>query len=63
VVRAFAREPYEINRFDEMNKTYFDARVRVVSSFWHGHAHHHHPGHDQHHPDPVVRRQMVSTAA
>lgn len=33
VVRAFAREPYEIQRFDEMNKTYFDARVKVVSSF------------------------------
>ncbi len=33
VVRAFAREPYEIERFDEMNQTYFDARVRVVSSF------------------------------
>ena len=33
VVRAFAREPYEIDRFDEMNKIYFDARVRVVSSF------------------------------
>lgn len=33
VVRAFAREPYEMQRFDEMNKTYFDARVRVVSSF------------------------------
>ena len=33
VVRAFAREPYEINRFDEMNKLYFAARVRVVSSF------------------------------
>jgi ATP-binding cassette subfamily B protein len=33
VVRAFAREPYEIKRFDEMNKIYFDARVRVVSSF------------------------------
>ncbi len=33
VVRAFAREPYEIKRFDEMNKTYFDARVTVVSSF------------------------------
>ncbi len=33
VVRAFAREPYEIDRFDESNKAYFDARVKVVSSF------------------------------
>lgn len=33
VVRAFAREPYETERFDEMNKIYFDARVKVVSSF------------------------------
>lgn len=33
VVRAFAREPYEIDRFDKMNKIYFDARVRVISSF------------------------------
>jgi ATP-binding cassette subfamily B multidrug efflux pump len=33
VVRAFAREPYEVERFDEMNKAYFDARVKVVSSF------------------------------
>ena len=33
VVRAFAREPYEVRRFDEMNKVYFDARVKVVSSF------------------------------
>jgi ABC-type multidrug transport system fused ATPase/permease subunit len=33
VVRAFAREPYETRRFDEMNRTYFDARVKVVSSF------------------------------
>jgi len=33
VVRAFAREPYEVQRFDEMNKAYFAARVQVVSSF------------------------------
>jgi ATP-binding cassette subfamily B protein len=33
VVRAFAREPYEVERFDEMNKAYFDARVRAVKAF------------------------------
>ena len=32
VVRAFAREPYEIGRFDEMNKTYFNARVKSVEA-------------------------------
>jgi len=32
-VRAFAREPYEVERFDEMNKAYFDARVRAVKAF------------------------------
>lgn len=29
VVRAFAREPYEINRFDEINRKYFDSRLKV----------------------------------
>jgi len=33
VVRAFAREPYEIDRFDEINKTYFKARLKVVSNW------------------------------
>jgi ATP-binding cassette subfamily B multidrug efflux pump len=33
VIRAFAREPYEIERFDEMNKIYYKARVTVVSSW------------------------------
>ena len=33
VVRAFAREPYEIERFDEINKTYFKARLTVVSNW------------------------------
>ena len=33
VVRAFAREPYEIERFDDMNKMYYKARVKVVSSW------------------------------
>ena len=32
-MRAFAREPYEVERFDEMNKAYFDARVRAVKAF------------------------------
>jgi ATP-binding cassette subfamily B multidrug efflux pump len=30
VVRAFAREPHEINRFDQINRTYFKARVKVI---------------------------------
>jgi ATP-binding cassette subfamily B protein len=29
VVRAFAREPYEIERFDQINRSYFQARVEV----------------------------------
>jgi ATP-binding cassette subfamily B multidrug efflux pump len=33
VVRAFAREPYEIERFDETNRAYYDARIRVISSW------------------------------
>ena len=33
VVRAFAREPYEIRRFDEINKNYFKARLTVVSNW------------------------------
>ena len=33
VVRAFAREPYEIHRFDETNRAYYDARIRVISSW------------------------------
>jgi ATP-binding cassette subfamily B protein len=31
VVRAFAREPHEIERFDEINHSYFKARVKVIS--------------------------------
>ncbi len=31
VVRAFAREPHEINRFDQINRSYFKARVKVIS--------------------------------
>ncbi|MCI0519259.1 MAG: ABC transporter ATP-binding protein/permease [Chloroflexi bacterium] len=30
VVRAFAREPYEIERFDQANRVLFEARVRVI---------------------------------
>ena len=33
VVRAFVREPYEIKRFDQTNREYYDARVRVISSW------------------------------
>ncbi len=33
VVRAFAREKHEIARFDEMNKTYYQARLTVVSNW------------------------------
>ena len=30
VVRAFAREPHEIRRFDQINRSYFSARVKVI---------------------------------
>ncbi len=33
VVRAFAREDYEIKRFDETNRAYFNARVKVISTW------------------------------
>ena len=33
VVRAFAREPYEIERFEHKNRILYKARVRVVSTF------------------------------
>jgi ATP-binding cassette subfamily B multidrug efflux pump len=33
VVRAFAREPHEIRRFEQANKTLFDARVKVNSEW------------------------------
>ncbi|HEY3311389.1 MAG TPA: ABC transporter ATP-binding protein [Anaerolineales bacterium] len=33
VVRAFAREPYEIDRFDNANRDYFKARITVVSNW------------------------------
>jgi ATP-binding cassette subfamily B protein len=33
VVRAFAREPHEINRFDTANQELFDARVNVISAW------------------------------
>jgi ATP-binding cassette, subfamily B, multidrug efflux pump len=33
VVRAFAREPYEVNRFARKNRELYHARVRVVSIF------------------------------
>ena len=33
VVRAFAREPYEIGKFDDANRGYLDARLRTLR-FW-----------------------------
>ncbi len=33
VVRAFAREPYEIDRFDHDNRKLYRARVNVISAF------------------------------
>ena len=30
VVRAFAREPHEIDRFDQINRSYFNARMKVM---------------------------------
>lgn len=33
VIRAFAREDYEIKRFDETNRAYYNARVRVINTW------------------------------
>jgi ATP-binding cassette subfamily B multidrug efflux pump len=33
VVRAFAREPHEIDRFDKINRNYFKSRVKVISEW------------------------------
>ena len=33
VVRAFTREPHEIKRFDESNRTLFDARIHVLNEW------------------------------
>jgi len=33
VIRAFAREDYEMNRFDETNRAYYNARVRVINTW------------------------------
>jgi len=33
VVRAFAREPHEIDRFDQINRSYFKARVKVIGEW------------------------------
>lgn len=33
VVRAFAREPYEIARFEETNRAYFRARLKVIGEW------------------------------
>ena len=32
VIRAFAREPYEIQRFDQTNRDYYKARLRVIGT-------------------------------
>ncbi|MBM3153573.1 MAG: ABC transporter ATP-binding protein, partial [Chloroflexi bacterium] len=33
VVRAFAREPHEIERFDETNRSYFRSRIKVIGEW------------------------------
>jgi ATP-binding cassette subfamily B protein len=33
VIRAFAREPYEIERFDKTNRDYYNSRMRVIGSW------------------------------
>ncbi len=33
VVRAFAREPHEMRRFDETNRAYFQARLKVIGEW------------------------------
>lgn len=33
VVRAFAREDYEMKRFDETNRAYYNARLRVINTW------------------------------
>jgi ATP-binding cassette, subfamily B, multidrug efflux pump len=33
VVRAFAREPHEIDRFDQINRSYFKARLKVLGEW------------------------------
>ncbi len=33
VVRAFAREDYEVRRFDESNRDYYDARITVINQW------------------------------
>ncbi|HEY68956.1 MAG TPA: ABC transporter ATP-binding protein, partial [Anaerolineae bacterium] len=33
VVRAFSREPYEVQRFDKVNRRLFSARLTVISEF------------------------------
>jgi ATP-binding cassette subfamily B protein len=33
VIRAFAREPYEIERFDQTNRAYYQARIKVIHTW------------------------------
>jgi len=33
VVRAFAREPHEIQRFDESNQSYFKSRIKIIGEW------------------------------
>ncbi|MBI5963436.1 MAG: ABC transporter ATP-binding protein [Chloroflexi bacterium] len=33
VIRAFAREDHEINRFDETNRAYYNARIKVIGEW------------------------------
>ena len=61
VVRAFAREPYEIERFQERNRILYDARIRVISAFSPRHADFAPAGGVGHHPGAMVRRQYGIT--
>jgi ATP-binding cassette, subfamily B, multidrug efflux pump len=33
VIRAFAREPYEMQRFDKVNRDYYHSRIQVISEW------------------------------
>ncbi len=56
VVRAFARESYEIDRFDEANKKVFTTWVRVIDEWSKYHADDKLADRNQHHPHPLVWR-------
>ena len=56
VVRAFAREPYEITQFDTINRSFFKARIRVNREWAKGDAYNQLVDHPGHHPDLDGRR-------